>query len=62
MEFIDSEGSGDERCAEDGRIQRDNLPHCWVMVREDLEFGVEVKIEKGEAGPLVHKLSALGSG
>ena len=55
MEFVDGEGAGDEGCAEEGRVEGDQLPHCWVVVREDLEFGVEVEVEEGETGPLVCK-------
>lgn len=47
--FVDGEGAADEAGAENGRVQDDQLPHGWVVVGEDLELCVEVKIQEDKA-------------
>ena len=50
--FVNGQGAGDEGCAKNWCVQGDQLPHCWVMVGEDFEFGIQVKVEEGKASPL----------
>lgn len=43
VEFVYGEGACNQARAENGGIDRDELPEGGVMVAEDLEFGVEVE-------------------
>ena len=49
MVFVDSKSTSDQAGTEDGSIEEDQLPECWVVVAEDLEFGIEVEVEVDES-------------
>lgn len=50
MVFVNGKGTTDETSTEDGSVERNQLPHCGVVVGEDLELCVEVEVEKDETG------------
>ena len=49
VELVDRESAGDKGGAQDRRVDGDELPHRWVVVAPDLEFGIEVEIQEDEA-------------
>lgn len=48
VELVDGEGTRNEGSAENGCVDSDQLPHRGVVVREDLELGVEVEVKEDE--------------
>lgn len=46
MELVNRESASDEDCAKDRHVHENELPVCRTIVREDLELGIEVEVEK----------------
>lgn len=48
--LVNSQGTADQASTEEGSVESSKLPHSGVVVGEDLELGVEVEVQKDEAG------------
>ena len=49
MILVDSERAADKTRTEEWRIERNQLPHGRMIVREDLKLSIQIKIKKHEA-------------
>lgn len=58
VEFVNCESSCDEGCTEQGSIESDHLPHGWVVIRENFQFGVDVVVQVEKPRPCCSAVTA----